>query len=91
MPDFVKHGNGDIDWTKMFMGIATAVIMVMQAYSQMQHNTTREYVMKMDDKIVPRTEIENTYMQGKHLVSRAELEKKIEEMQTEIDMLAGEK
>ena len=32
MPDFVKHTNGDIDWSKVFMGFAMALVLVLQQW-----------------------------------------------------------
>ena len=32
MPDFVKHSNGDIDWTKLFMGFAMAIVLIIQQF-----------------------------------------------------------
>ena len=91
MPDFAKHQNGDTDWTKFFLSIATAVIMVMQAYSQMQHNDTKEYINKMNKEIVPRHEVENTYINGRDVVMRNEMDEKLKEIQKEIDKITGVK
>ena len=51
MPDFVKHSNGDIDWSKMFMGFAMALVFVMQQYHAMQ-------VADLKSNVVPRAEYE---------------------------------
>ena len=51
MPDFVKHSNGDIDWSKMFMGFAVALVFVMQQYHAMQ-------VSDLKSNVVPRAEYE---------------------------------
>ena len=32
MPDFVKHSNGEIDWSKLFMGIAMAIVLIIQQF-----------------------------------------------------------
>jgi len=32
MPDFVKRTNGDIDWSKLFMGFAVALVLVLQQW-----------------------------------------------------------
>ena len=32
MPDFVKHSNGEIDWSKLFMGLAVALVLVLQQW-----------------------------------------------------------
>ena len=32
MPDFVKHSNGTMDWSKLFMGLAMAVVLVIQQF-----------------------------------------------------------
>ena len=35
MPDILKHPNGDIDYSKIFMGFAMAIILVMQQWQTM--------------------------------------------------------
>ena len=52
MSEILKHSNGDIDWNKMFMGIATAVLFVMQGVSSLNHN-------ELKDNVVPRDELTN--------------------------------
>jgi len=32
MPDFVKHSNGEMDWSKLFMGLAMAVVLIIQQF-----------------------------------------------------------
>jgi len=32
MPDFVKHSNGEIDWSKLFMGLAMAIVLIIQQF-----------------------------------------------------------
>ena len=51
MPDFVKHSNGDIDWSKLFMGFALALVYIMQSYHAMQ-------VADLKANMVPRQEID---------------------------------
>ena len=51
MPDFVKHSNGDVDWSKMFMGFALALVYIMQSYHAMQ-------VADLKANMVPRQEID---------------------------------
>ena len=51
MPDFVKHSNGDIDYQKLFMAFAMAVVFIMQQYHAMQ-------VADLKSNIVPRAEYE---------------------------------
>ena len=35
MPDFVKKDNGEVDYTKIFMGFAVALVLIMQQYQTM--------------------------------------------------------
>ena len=51
MPDFVKHSNGEIDWSKLFMGFALALVYIMQSYHAMQ-------VADLKANMVPRQEID---------------------------------
>ena len=51
MPDFVKHSNGDIDYQKLFMAFAMAVVFIMQQYHAMQ-------VADLKSNVVPRSEYE---------------------------------
>jgi len=32
MPDFVKHSNGELDWSKLFMGFAMAIVLIIQQF-----------------------------------------------------------
>ena len=32
MPDFVKHSNGEMDWSKLFMGLAMAIVLIIQQF-----------------------------------------------------------
>ena len=32
MPDFVKHSNGEVDWSKLFMGFAMAIVLIIQQF-----------------------------------------------------------
>ena len=63
MPDFVQkkdgHGNanGETDWNKFFMGAAVAVVFVMQTWSQMQHDQSREDIRELSEQSVPRAEL----------------------------------
>ena len=36
MPEILKKGNGEIDWSKVFMGFAVAVVFIMQQWHSMQ-------------------------------------------------------
>ena len=49
MPDMIKKDNGDIDWSKLFMGFAMALVFVMQQYHAIQVEDLRA-------NIVPRAE-----------------------------------
>ena len=49
MPEVLKKDNGDIDWTKLFMGFAVAVVFIMQ-----QYHTIKLADIKAD--LVPRPE-----------------------------------
>ena len=51
MPEVLKKDNGDIDWSKIFMGFAMALVFVMQQYHAMQ-------VSNLKSNIVPRAEYE---------------------------------
>ena len=32
MPDIVKNAHGDLDWTKVFMGFAMALVVILQQW-----------------------------------------------------------
>ena len=32
MPDILKHTNGDIDWSKLFMGFSVALVLIIQQW-----------------------------------------------------------
>ena len=52
MPDFVKHSNGDIDWSKVVYGfLLIALVYIMQSYHAMQ-------VADLKANMVPRQEID---------------------------------
>ncbi len=51
MPDFVKHANGEIDYQKIFMAIAMAIVFIMQQYHAIQ-------VADLKTNVVPRAEYE---------------------------------
>jgi hypothetical protein len=51
MPDFVKKENGELDYSKLFMGLAIALVYVMQSYHAMQ-------VADIKANVVPRAEYE---------------------------------
>jgi len=44
------------DWSKFFMAMAAGAVVIMQSYSQMQHNDTRDDLKEINKKVVPRTE-----------------------------------
>ncbi len=31
----------NMEWNKLFMGVAMAIVFILQAYSQLQHNNTK--------------------------------------------------
>ncbi len=49
MPDMIKKDNGDIDWNKLFMGFAMALVFIMQQWHAMQ-------VADLKAVVVPRVE-----------------------------------
>ncbi len=51
MPDMMKKPNGDIDFQKLFMGFALALVYVMQSYHAMQ-------VSDLKTTVLPRVEYE---------------------------------
>ncbi len=51
MPEIIKKDNGDIDYQKLFMAAAMAVVFIMQQYHAMQ-------VADLKSNIVPRAEYE---------------------------------
>ena len=51
MPDMIKKDNGDIDFQKLFMGFALALVYVMQSYHAIQ-------VADLKSTVVPRVEYE---------------------------------
>ena len=84
MPDIVKKENGDMDWGKFFMAMAAGAVIVMQAYSQMQHNITREKVNTIEEEVVPRQELlHQTVAEHNDLVQR--LDRAIKELEHRLD------
>ena len=51
MPEILKKQNGDIDFSKLFMGFALALVYVMQSYHAIQ-------VSELKNTVVPRAEYE---------------------------------
>ncbi len=51
MPEMLKKVNGDIEWNKLFMGFAVALVFIMQQYHAMQ-------VSDLKNTVVPRAEYE---------------------------------
>ncbi len=49
MPEILKKVNGEVDWNKLFMGFAVALVFIMQQYHAMQ-------VSNIKSTIVPRAE-----------------------------------
>ena len=60
MPDQLKKANGDTDWTKFFMAMAAGAVVVMQSYSQLQHNQTRNDIKEIHQEYIPRPEMSKT-------------------------------
>jgi len=60
MPDQLKKPNGDTDWTKFFMAMAAGAVVVMQSYSQLQHNQTRNDIKEIHQEYIPRPEMSKT-------------------------------
>ncbi len=77
MPDFVKHSNGDMDWSKLFMGLAVAIVFIMQQYHTIQ-------VADLKASVVPRPEYESRQEQVMDkdliLMSIKELHEKIDKL-----------
>ena len=59
MPELLRT-NGEIDFSKMFMAVAVAVVFIMQSWHTMQMDT-------LSKTIVPRTEVEQTYVPHKEI------------------------
>ena len=78
MPDFVKHSNGNVDWSKLFMGVAMAVVFVMQQYHAIQVEDLRA-------NIVPRAEYtahrENVMDKDIILAALKELNERIDDIE----------
>ncbi len=51
MPEILKKVNGEVDWNKLFMGFAVALVFIMQQYHAMQ-------VADLKSNVVPRAEYE---------------------------------
>jgi len=60
MPDKLKKPNGDTDWPKFFMAMSAGAVVVMQSYSQLQHNQTRNDIKAIHQEYIPRPEMSKT-------------------------------
>ena len=70
--------NGNADWSKMFMGMAVAIVFVMQAYQQGTQNQHGAQISDMSKQIVPRAEVQTTYVPHHEITkSQEQLEKQI--------------
>ena len=78
MPDFVKHSNGQIDYTKLFMGIATAILFLIQGLQSM-------HLISLSSKTVPRSELSATMQVNKDNLKKvlADVNKRLNELEKE--------
>ena len=75
-----KESNAT-DWSKMFMGMAVAIVFVMQAYQQGTQNQHGTQISDMAKQIVPRSEVQSTY------VPHHEITKSQKELEVQIGLL----
>ena len=81
MPEVLKKENGDIDWSKLFMGFAMALVFIMQQYHAMQ-------VSDLKAVVVPRPEytIHQDKVMDKDIILEA-----LNRLDDRIDTIEGEK
>jgi len=60
MDELVRDGNGKVQWDKLFMAMSAGAVVVMQSYSQLQHNQTRNDIKAIHQEYIPRPEMSKT-------------------------------
>ena len=58
MPDFVKHSNGDMDWSKLFMGLAMAIVLIIQQFQTYHIADLKAQKEISDAKFITRIAVE---------------------------------
>ena len=58
MPDFVKHSNGEVDWSKLFMGFAMAVVLIIQQFQTYHIADLKAQKEISDAKFITRIAVE---------------------------------
>jgi len=58
MPDFVKHSNGEMDWSKLFMGLAMAIVLIIQQFQTYHIADLKAQKEISDAKFITRIAVE---------------------------------
>jgi len=88
MPEVLKHNNGDTDWTKVFMAVAAALVLVLQQWQsyriaeiKAQGEINRINFMSKDEIEKRLEQLENKFMDREELrLHMQQLDDKIKEI-----------
>jgi len=79
MPDILKHSNGNIDWSKVFMGFAMALVLVLQQWQsyrlaeiKAQGEVNAIQFMKKDEITRRLNHMDEKFMQKDELIMHLE-------------------
>ena len=80
MPEILKHGNGDIDYSKIAMGFAMALVLVLQQWQsyrlaeiKAQGEVNAIQFMKKDEVVKRLNHMDDVYMKKDELLYHLKL------------------